>query len=413
MPPPRTARLAAALVAAATALLAASAADASLRSRLASRMRPAGAYSGAYVYNATQGKTVFRWREKRARILASNTKLFTTSAALTRYGPEGTLGTEVLGNGTLGEGGVYDGSLYLRGGGDPTFGSRSFVVRNYGGGATVETLAARIEAAGIEEVTGRLYGDESRFDTLRGGPDSGYGTSIWVGPLSALSFNRGLANSRGSAFQTKPPLTAAKRLQSALKRLGVRVDHSARRHRTPAGAAVIASVDSPPMERLIRLTNKPSDNFFAETLLKDLALQATGKGTTKRGARIAARFARGVGSRVRIVDGSGLSRADRASPYRVGRLLRAMLKRDEFDAFYASLSRAGSDGTLVHRMRRGPAHGRCHGKTGTLSNVSALSGYCRARSGDMYVFSILMNGVSVPAAHRLQDKMAQSIAGVR
>ena len=64
-------------------------------------------------------------------------------------------------------------------------------------------------------------------------------------------------------------------------------------------------------------------------------------------------------------------------------------------------------------MRRGPARSRCRGKTGTLSNVSALSGYCRARSGDVYVFSILMNGVSISAAHDLQDGMAQAIAGVR
>src|SRR3954454_2809893 len=410
---PRTARSAAALVATATALLAPTAADASVRSRLASRMRPAGAFSGAYVYNATQGRTVFRWREKRARILASNTKLFTTAAALTRYGPEGTLGTEVLGNGVLGADGAYDGSLYLRGGGDPTFGSRRFVRANYRGGAPMEALADRIEQAGITSVSGRIYGDETRFDSLRGGPDSGYGTSIWVGPLSALSFNRGLANSRGSAFQTKPPLTAARRLQAALKRRGVKVAHSSRRGRTPLDATVIASVDSPPMERLIRLTNKPSDNFFAEMLLKDLALQASGTGTTRRGARIAARFARGIGSRVRIVDGSGLSRSDRASPYRVGRLLRSMFKSANFDPFYASLSRAGRDGTLAHRLRSGPAHGHCRGKTGTLSNVSALSGYCRARSGDMYVFSILMNGVSVSAAHRLQDRMAQTIAGVR
>src|SRR3954451_3413821 len=413
MLPPGTAPLAAALIAAAALLLAPAVADASLRGRLAGRMRPAGSHSGAYVYNATQGKAVFRWRERRARVLASNTKLFTTAAALTRYGPEGTLGTEVLGNGVLGADGAYDGSLYLRGGGDPTFGSRRFVRANYGSGATVEALADRIEEAGITSVTGRVYGDESRFDNLRGGPDSGYGTSIWVGPLSALSFNRGLANSSGSAFQTKPPLTAARRLQAELKRRGVRVDHAARRGQTPTTATVVASVDSPPMERLIRLTNKPSDNFFAEMLLKDLALQASGKGTTRLGARIAARFARGIGSRLRIIDGSGLSRSDPASPYPVGRLLRAMLKGENFAPFYASLSRAGSDGTLAHRLRSGPAHGRCRGKTGTLTGVSALSGYCRARSGDLYVFSILMNGVSISAAHRLQDRIAQTIAGIR
>jgi D-alanyl-D-alanine carboxypeptidase/D-alanyl-D-alanine-endopeptidase (penicillin-binding protein 4) len=376
-------------------------------------MRPAGPYSGAFVYNATQHRAVFRWRAKGTRILASNTKLFTTAAALARYGEDGTLGTEVLGDGSLRADGVWEGNLYLRGGGDPTFGSRRFVRRNYGRGATVETLAARLEQAGIQSVTGRVYGDEFRFDSLRGGPDSGYGTSVWVGPLSALSFNRGLANSRGSSFQTKPALFAARRLDAALGRRGVRVAKSPRTGRTPSSASVVASVDSPPMERLIRITNKPSDNFFAEMLLKDIALQATGRGTTRRGARLAAGFARRVGSRARLVDGSGLSRSNRASPYRIARLLLAMRGRDEFDAFFASLSIAGSDGTLAHRMRRGPAHRRCRGKTGTLSNVSALSGYCTARSGDVYVFSILMNGVSPPAARRLQDRMAQAIAGVR
>jgi serine-type D-Ala-D-Ala carboxypeptidase/endopeptidase (penicillin-binding protein 4) len=412
MPLPRIAPRAASLLAA-LALLAPAAADAaSLRSKLAKDMRPAGAFSGAYVYNATAGRAVFRWNARRARILASNTKLFTTSASLARFGRGGTLGTEVLGTGGVGVDGVWHGNVYLRGGGDPTFGSRSFVGRNYGSGATVEGLADGLQAAGIKRVDGRVYGDESRFDSLQGGPDSGWRTSIWVGPLSALSFNHGLANASGS-FQSKPPLYAARRLQSVLTRRGVRVSMSARTGRTPSTATVLASVDSPPMERLIRLTNKPSDNFFAETLLKDLALQASGKGTTRRGARIAARFARAVGSRVQLADGSGLSRADRASPYRVVRLLRAMAARADFDAFYGSLSRAGRDGTLVHRLRRGPAHGRCRAKTGTLTGVSALSGYCRARSGDLYVFSILMNGVSVTPARRLQDAMAQAVGGVR
>jgi D-alanyl-D-alanine carboxypeptidase/D-alanyl-D-alanine-endopeptidase (penicillin-binding protein 4) len=167
------------------------------------------------------------------------------------------------------------------------------------------------------------------------------------------------------------------------------------------------------MARLVRLTNKPSDNFFAEMLAKDLAMQRDGRGTTARGARIAAGFASRIGSRARLADGSGLSRADRASPYRVVRLLLAMQRRQEYAAFFGSLSIAGRDGTLAPRMRRGPARGRCRGKTGTLSNVSALSGYCRARSGDTYAFSILMNGVFPISARKLQDRMAQAIAGVR
>jgi len=380
--------------------------------RLTSQMRFAGGYAGAYVadVSGSDPQPVFHWREHTARILASNTKLFTTSAALARFGTEGTLGTEVLGNGELDTDGIYRGSLYLRGGGDPTFGSRRFTVRSYGGGATVEDLADALEEAGVQRVTGRVYGDESAFDSLRGGPDSGYGVSIWVGPLSGLSYNRGLFTEGGHGFQANPPAFAAARLDDALATRQIPVRLKPRAGVTPADATVLASVESPPMSRLIRLTNKPSDNFFAETLLKDLAHQAGGAGTTARGATIATSFARRLGARPRLVDGSGLSRGDRASPFSIVKLLTAMRSRDDYDQFVDSLSIAGDDGTLFDRMRRGPAHRRCVGKTGTLSNVSALSGYCEARSGDDYAYSILMNGVYPTSARRLQDRMLQAIA---
>jgi D-alanyl-D-alanine carboxypeptidase/D-alanyl-D-alanine-endopeptidase (penicillin-binding protein 4) len=110
------------------------------------------------------------------------------------------------------------------------------------------------------------------------------------------------------------------------------------------------------------------------------------------------------------VDGSGLARGNRASPASIVRLLGAMYRRDDFDPFADSLPVAGRDGTLFDRMRRGPAKNRCRAKTGTLSNVSALSGYCEALSGDTYAFSVLMNGVYPTGARRLQDRMLQAIA---
>src|SRR5215211_7049291 len=205
-------RLALTLTLAALAAVPAAAAARPLRAALDGAMGQAGRYSGAYVINATDGRVVYRLHATTPRILASNTKLFTTSAALARFGTGGTLGTEVLGTGWLGDDGVWHGDLYLRGGGDPTFGSRRFTRRHYGGGAAVGQLADLLEGAGILRVTGRIYGDESRFDSLRGGPDSGYGISPWVGPLSALTFNHGLAGERGSVFQSRPPLFAAARL---------------------------------------------------------------------------------------------------------------------------------------------------------------------------------------------------------
>jgi D-alanyl-D-alanine carboxypeptidase/D-alanyl-D-alanine-endopeptidase (penicillin-binding protein 4) len=359
-------------------------------------MRQAGSSSGAYVTNVSTGERVFAWRARTPRILASNTKLFTSAAALARFGTDGTLGTEVLGEGSLDADGIWSGDLYLRGGGDPSFGSHALA-----------ELAALLEDVGVERVTGRVYGDESRHDSLRGGPDSGYGVSIWVGPLSALSFNHGRGT---SGFQADPPAFAAARLDGALEARGIRVRLRPRAGTAPDGSDVLASVDSPPMETLVRLMNKASDNFFAEMLAKDLAMQANGQGTTSAGARLAAGFARRLGARARLVDGSGLSRGNRASPYRIVRLLTAMSQRDEYEAFVDSLAIAGRDGTLKKRMRRSTARSRCRGKTGTLSNVSALSGYCESLSGDTYAYSILMNRVYTPGAQALQDRMLQAIA---
>ncbi len=426
----------AALLAVAATLLAvfataASADERGLATRLGSAMGAAGSWSGAYVYNADSGRPVFSWRHTTPRILASNTKLFTTAAALAQFGTEGTLATEVRGGGQLGDRGVYRGNLYLVGGGDPSFGSKSFTGRSYGGGATVEALATQIDRAGIERVSGRVLGDESAFDSLRGGPDSGYGLSPWVGPLSALGYNRGLSSEGGYGFQANPPAFVAARLTDALRRRGIAVSGRPASGKTPGTARILAAVESPSMTRLAALTNKPSDNYFAEMLVKALGMRFSApatasqtltqperrvirRGTTAGGAKIAARFAKRLGGGpARLADGSGLSRLNRASPQRVVKLLLAMRERDEWPAFEGSLSIAGRDGTLGPRMRSGPARSRCRGKTGTLTGVTAVSGYCRALSGQTYVFSILMNGVDAYRGRSIQDGMLQALAGVR
>jgi serine-type D-Ala-D-Ala carboxypeptidase/endopeptidase (penicillin-binding protein 4) len=387
------------------------ASDARLLSLLGRAFGGAGGGSGAYVFNLTERHPLFSRRSGTPRVLASNTKLFTTAAALRRYGAEGRLRTRVLGSGQLDPDGTWQGDLYLRGGGDPTFGSRGFALRSYGTGASVQTLAARIEAKGIQRVDGAIVGDESRHDTLRGGPGSGFGISIYVGPLSALSFDRNLSS---GGFLRRPALTAARRLKSALQRRGIAVADVSRTGRMPAGSTPITSQGSPTLATLARLTNKSSDNFFAELLVKELGVVPGRRhGTTRRGARAVRAAALRLGSRARIVDGSGLSRGDRAAPRQVVRLLTGMRGQPESGAYSRSLAVAGRDGTLGGRMRSGPANGRCRGKTGTISGVSALSGYCRTRSGDLLAFSFLMNGVNISRARRIQDRMAHILAGSR
>jgi D-alanyl-D-alanine carboxypeptidase/D-alanyl-D-alanine-endopeptidase (penicillin-binding protein 4) len=384
-----------------------SSADRALERALTKTMRGAGPNSGAYVLNTADRSTLFKWKPDTPRVLASNTKLFTAAVALDQLGPEETLHTLVLGDGQQLDDGTWQGDLYLRGGGDPTFGSASFTKRSYREGATVEELGDAIEGAGIARVTGRVYGDESRFDSLRGGPDSGFRTSIWVGPLSALSYNRGFASERGTAYQSNPPAFAAAQLDAVLEKRGIAVRGAPASGVAPADLTELARVDSPPVSELVRLMLKPSDNFFAEMLIKQVGATP---GTTRGGTRAAVAHAASLDSRVRLGDGSGLWPGDKASPRSVGRLLDAMTTRSDWDAFQKALPIAGKDGTLKDRMRSGPARGRCRAKTGTITGVSTLSGYCRSRGGDTLVFSFLMNGVSVTGARALQDRMAQALA---
>lgn len=382
--------------------------DARLRSALNDAMRQASAQSGAYVYDLGDRRPLYSRRATKGRILASNTKLFTTSAALDHFGPHGTFLTEVLADRSPTREGVVRGSLYLRGGGDPSFGSASFAQRAYGGGgATLEALARRVKRAGVRRVTGAVVGDETLFDSLRGGPDSGYGVSVWVGPLSALSYNRGLASENGSAFQRTPPQFAAARLAAELKRLGVRIGRKAGVSAAGDRVKPLAAVESIPVSRLLRLTNKISDNFFAEMLAKQLDAEAGHRATTAGGSAAAAEFARQYGATARLVDGSGLARGNISSPRGVARLLRGMLRHTDYRAFYDSLAVPGEYGTLETRR----TSRRCRGKTGTITGVSNLSGYCRARSGDLIVFSFLMNRVySYDSARRLQDRMTWALA---
>src|SRR4051794_12518438 len=165
-------------------LWAPAAAQGSLQSVLKHQIRAAGHYSGALVVDVDSGKTLFSWRPGTPRILASNTKLFTTATALARFGVDGQFQTQVLSNAAMSPDGILKGDLWLRGGGDPAFGTLGYVRKHYGAEAgSVEYLVDQLSESGMTAVRGGIHGDESAFDTIRGVHDSGYGTSPWVGPL--------------------------------------------------------------------------------------------------------------------------------------------------------------------------------------------------------------------------------------
>ena len=103
-------------------------------------------------------------------------------------------------------------------------------------------------------------GDESAFDGRRGPPSSGYRVSSDVGPLSALSFNRGRTGKRRPYFQVSPALFAAQAFQRALRRRGIHVGRAAQTGDTPPDAITLTEWQSPPLAEIARRMNVPSDN---------------------------------------------------------------------------------------------------------------------------------------------------------
>ena len=124
----------------------------------------------------------------------------------------------MLGDVGVDPGGVLIGNLYLRGGGDPNFGALQ----------AAELADQLVLDSGLREITGRVIGDESAFDSLRGPPSEGYRTTNEVGPLSALTFNRGRTGARRPYWQKRPPLFAARAFERALERRDVAIGGAAR-----------------------------------------------------------------------------------------------------------------------------------------------------------------------------------------
>lgn len=174
----------------------------------------------------------------------------------------------------------------------------------------------------------------------------------------------------------------------------------------PDSVRRIATYRSPPLDEVVRTMNHESQNLYAEQLLRTLAVVNPPDTTSeefKRGSAALGAFAvkselSEVGvdtSQVQMVDGSGLSRKNLISPRGMSRLLGTMwndVGPQQSSAFYNSLPQGGEEGTLEYRFLDGaPARGTVRAKTGTLSNVSSLSGYVRTGEGTPLSFVIFCN----------------------
>ena len=153
-------------------------AEVRLQQAMTKSLRAVGPNAGALVYDLDAKSELFALHPTVRRPPASVEKLWTTAAVLDKLGPDTRLHTTVLGTGSLHDG-VWHGNLYLRGGGDPTFGDQAFnQYWNHGNGPTPNQLVAQLAAHGIHRVTGLVYADESLFDRRRGGLMTNYAQDI-------------------------------------------------------------------------------------------------------------------------------------------------------------------------------------------------------------------------------------------
>lgn len=378
---------------------------ASWASRIEAQFKAAKGTGSGIAVNLKTGEVIWQHDPDTLMIPASVNKLFTTAAFLLDTGPQTTLATRAVvpsapaapaadGGvapsdglaGLISSSGTLLTNVYIKGGGDPSLGP-----------AGITQLAAAVRRAGIKSIPGKVIGDDSFFDRIRGVPALGGIDPYQGGLLGGLAYDHtGSAKAAASAF------TLALRQAGVLVPKGHTITGTA-----PLAFRELARHDSAPVSTLIKWTNLPSDNFYAEMLTKAHGAIKRKQGSTDSGLKAAEAVLANLGVRPVRVDGSGLSRRNSTSARTVHKLLNAMASNR---VFVDSLPTAGVSGTLATRLRGTSAQGRCHAKTGTLSNMSALAGYCFTTKGATVSFALLMNYVKPANARHRQDQIVKALA---
>jgi len=335
------------------------------------------------VYDLTADSALYERNARQTMRPASTMKLLTAIAALDRLGADYRFCTRLYHTGTVIDSTLV-GDLYCVGGFDPMVSD-----------GDVNAMAATLRDMGIGCLRGNVYADRSMKDAV----DYGEGW-CWDDDnplLTPLSVGR------------KDHFT--ERLCRELEDNGILLDSvQIGIGRCPA-QAVLVSVCSHTIDEVLERMMKMSDNFYAEALFYQLAASTGSKPATAGDAqRVVRQLIRRLGladSHYRIADGSGLSLYNYVSAELETLLLRYAWRHENI---YSHLSQAlpiaGVDGTLEKRMNKTAACGNVRAKTGTLTGVSSLAGYCTAANGHALAFCIINQGVLRGQAGRLfQDRV--------
>ena len=416
-----------------------------------SRPEFARTYWGVAVQSLQSGETLYSLNERKLMLPASNMKIVTLAAAAEKLGWDYTYETTVRVVGTI-ESRVLHGDVVIVGSGDP-----SLMAADGAANRVFASWANQLKASGIQTVTGRVIGDASAlggetlgfgwsWDDLPDGYAAGVGAlqlnedavriTVAPGPAegafaaaSMAPAGEGLAidnfiitaaaagqpevraqrlpgattlTLRGSIPVGHPPViieaavdnptrffvkaARAALIDNGIDVRGPAVDRADVVDPVPGGAGrQIASYRSLPLATLAERLMKASQNQYAETLLK----------TAGPAQPILRPWGIGAADLIQR-DGSGLSRYDYVTAEAIVTIL-AHIDRDARlkGPFEASLPIGGKDGSLAGRMKGTAAEGNARAKTGSMSNVRALSGYVTSGDGEPFVFSIIANNFDV------------------
>jgi serine-type D-Ala-D-Ala carboxypeptidase/endopeptidase (penicillin-binding protein 4) len=391
-----------------------------LAKQLDAALKPDGAgnFSGV-VQDALSGDTLYNRDGGRNRVPASNMKLLTAVAALRAAGPETRFSTQVLA-------GSKASTIVLRGGGDVLLAAGPSAPDQVMGRAGLETLAAETAAALAKQgvkgpVTVQL--DDSLFTGPALNPawsldDVAAGETAPLFPL-AMNGGRHAPGSKGGPRPQDAALAAAQAFAAKLKAAGaasgITVRAAVVRAKAPAGAKLLAAVESATVRQQVDLMLESSDNYLAEVLGRMASLASGGPGTNDGAtAAVRAQLAElGIDSAtMRLSDVSGLSLANQVSALQFAEVVRAITSGPDtrLRAALAGFPVAGLTGTLDDRYvdaSTASGAGLVRAKTGTLNSVIALSGYVVDADGRLLVFSFIGNGLT-PGA--VGNKVALDLA---
>ncbi|MGQ0549562.1 MAG: D-alanyl-D-alanine carboxypeptidase/D-alanyl-D-alanine endopeptidase [Armatimonadota bacterium] len=218
----------------------------------------------------------------------------------------------------------------------------------------------------------------------------------------------------------EPTAYAAEVFLGALAEHGVRVDGRTTIGSTPLLATELAAIESMPLGQLAVPFLKLSNNGIAEILIKAMGRRVVDEGSWRAGLQVVADYLvrGGVNLRdIRLRDGSGLSRLNLVTTRELTRLLADVQREPWFGYFYDALPIAGVSerligGTLRSRMSGTRAQANLRAKTGSLTGVSALSGFVAAAGRNRFVFSSLINNFTGPPPRDIEDAIGIMLAGL-